>query len=123
MTLTPEQRAKLVARINELASEIADLEEARDNYKATLAADLGLTEKSEIIGTEETGYNEVDVYRSKKFDSAYLKKQNPQAWDKAATAVLTVTSAHAKEVLTPAEYAQGQKVSDKISVVIRPLND
>lgn len=113
--------AKIVAKIADYQSQIADLEEAVKNYKLKLAEQLG--EGEEVVGDNENGYTKVIVYRHKVFNETYGKKLRPDLWDKAKRTKEYVDAAAAKAALTEEEYAVFQKPSLDLSVKLETVHD
>lgn len=117
------ENKELVAKIVQLQSQAADIEEAIKNYKAKLAEQLGNIIGEEIVGDNDTGFTKVIVYQHKTFNEAWGKKLAPELWEKAKRTKEYVDSAGAKALLTPEEYAVFQKPSDGLSVKLENIND
>lgn len=119
--LTDEERAsKLVAQIKNAELERDGMIELIDNLKASLYKIVGDGEHGVRVGDD---MYKVESYMGKTFNSAYLLKENPQAWDKASVTKRIVTAESAQAVLTDEEYAQGQKPNTKRTVKVSLLND
>src|SRR5690242_12591204 len=105
-------------KIKQLQSDQAEIEEAIQNLKDVVAANLPLGET--VLGDENNGYLKAVVYQAKQFNEAYGKKERPDLWEKAAVQTKVLTSARAKEVFgdQSAEYAAFQKPSAKVSVKV-----
>lgn len=116
-TLTAEQIVKISGNIEVLQSEIADRQEAIDNYKATLAEAQGL-------GEHLVGDYRITNYISKQFQAKLAEKVlPPERWEAISVPARTTSAALAAKVLTDEEYALCQKVSDKVSVKVERRED
>lgn len=118
-----QERATALARqikLHQIARD--ELDEAIEFKKAALADLLGPTEAL-TVGDRDSGFFKVDVYQGATFNEAYGKKARPDLWDKAKVTKEAVTSASAKAVLTPEEYALFQKPHDKTTVKVEFLTD
>lgn len=122
MVLTQDQTAKIARQLKLLQLEIAEKQEAVENLKLSLQNGLGEV-KDEIVGDTVNGFFSVTVRQGAAFNEAYLKKNNPEAWERAKVTKEVVTSASAKSALTADEYAEGQKPHDKFTVIVELLED
>lgn len=117
-------RAAAIARkIKELQAQEADIAEAIVNLKAKevelFEGELG----DHLVGDNDNGYLNINVYQHKTFNETWGKAQRPDLWDKAKVTVDVVTSATAKAALTEEEYAVFQKPSAGLSVKIEVVDD
>lgn len=118
-----EERAKALTRQIKLHQiERDELDEAIEYKKAALAELLG-SAKGLVIGDRDSGFFKVDVFKGATFNESYGKKARPDLWDKAKVTKETVTSASAKAVLTPEEYALFQQPHEKTTVKVEFLTD
>lgn len=118
-----EERVKNLARQIKLHQIDRDeLDETIEFKKAALADLLGSAEGL-VVGDRDSGFFKVDVFQGATFNEGYGKKANPELWNKAKVTKETVTSASAKAVLTPEEYALFQKPHEKTTVKVEFLTD
>lgn len=117
------ERAKTLARQIKLHQiERDELDEAIEYKKAALAELLG-TAEGLTVGDRDTGFFKIDVFQGATFNESYGKKTRPDLWEKAKVTKEAVTSASAKAVLTPEEYALFQKPHEKTTVKVEFLTD
>jgi hypothetical protein len=114
---------RAMKKIKTLQAEIAQYEEAVENLKGVVAANLPLGETLLQDPDDEDLTLKATVYVSKTFNEGYGKKARPDLWEKAAVETKVLTSATAKKALTEEEYALFQKPSDKTSVKVEVVND
>jgi hypothetical protein len=120
-TQDPSRAERAMRKIKQLQADIAEYEEAVENLKDVVIANLPVGETT--LGNPDDGYVKATVYQSKRFDEEYGKKQAPELWDQHAVTQRVLTSKAAKEKLEPEQYALFQKPSSKLSVVVEALND
>lgn len=109
-------------KIKQLQAEVAQYLEAIENLKATVAKNLPVGDT--ILYDPETEESlKATVYTAKQYNEAYGKKNRPDLWTAHAVTKLVLDSATAKKELTPEEYAEFQKPSDKVSVKVEVVND
>lgn len=113
--------ANAARRIIELQAEIAERQEAVENYKQFIADTV--TEPEQVVQDDRGNLFKVNRYTYRRFDANWGKFQRPDLWEKYATSKPVLTAADAKKRMTEEEYAAFQKVSDKPSVTIETLAD
>lgn len=121
--LTADERNTVMARQIAVAQlEIAEKQEYVDNLKRKLYEYNG--EVTDLtVGDSEHGFFKVTSYMGKSFNGDFLKKNNPEAFEKAAETKKVVTAARAKALLSEEEYAQGQKSNTNPTVKVEVLNN
>lgn len=120
-----ERAAKIAANIKLLQGEVAEREEAIENYKSALAEELGIG-ADETVGNPETGFFSIKTFVGGAYNEAFLKKEHPELWAKAAEHVEAkkiITSAVAKAHLSPEDYKLAQKPHSKTTVLVELLGD
>lgn len=124
MTTSNEELAlKIVHKIELLQSEIADREEAVENYKSKLDELLG-DAQGEVIGNPNDGFYEYSSYLGKQFNAKQAEQVLPhERWLAASKATRTTTSAQAQKVLTDKEFALCQKQNSKKTIVIKRVDN
>lgn len=115
-----ESLGNAARRIIELQAEIAEKQEAVENYKQFIADNA--TEDVQIVPSNGQLFK-VNTYVYRRFDANYGKAQRPDLWEKYAQPTVTLTAAQAKKVMSDEEYAAFQRVSDGRSVSIELLDE
>lgn len=112
--------ANAARRVIELQAEIAEREEAIENYKQYI---IDNTNEGEQVVQDDTGNRfKVNVYTYRRFDANYGKSQRPDLWEKYAQPKFTLDAKTAKSLMSEEEYAAFQRVSDKRSANIEILD-
>lgn len=116
--------ARIAAKIEVIDSDISDLEEAKENYKAKINELLGDTDKSEVIGNAETGFFEYSGQLVSKFDAATAERNLPrETWIKITKPARSTTAAFARKLLTDEELALCLKSNTKKTILVKRVND
>lgn len=123
MTDNMERVAEIGRKIKALQAQQEDIVEAIENLKAKELELLDGIEGDYIVGDNDNGFLKINIYQSKTYNEAWGKKNAPELWEKFAEEVRVLTSARAKDKMTPEEYANFQKASAKKSVKVEVIND
>jgi hypothetical protein len=113
---TTEEVQRALTKIKQLQAEVEETEEAIKNLKGFVAVNTG-------EGEHEVGHFKVTVYKYKKFDEAYGKRNAPELWEQFAVERRVLDSKTAKAKLDEDQYALFQKASNDLSVKVELLPD